>query len=208
MTEIRAICFDAFGTLVEITDKRRPFQTLLRDEVQGKAATEVLTTALDLRGLVRILAHGSEADRLSQLENDLLAECASVRLRPGIDDIWLALRQTGLKIGVCSNLALPYGPTLLSKLPDPPDAVVLSYQVGLIKPDPAIFWLVCDWLHLRPAQILFVGDTQSSDVDGPRSIGMPAMLISEFENHLTDRTTAFGYLPAELVTAIRDQARR
>jgi hypothetical protein len=27
---IRAVCFDAFGTLVEITDKRRPCQTLLR----------------------------------------------------------------------------------------------------------------------------------------------------------------------------------
>jgi len=30
VTKIRAVCFDAFGTLVEITDKRRPFQALLQ----------------------------------------------------------------------------------------------------------------------------------------------------------------------------------
>ena len=32
---IQAICFDAFGTLVEITDKRRPFHALLRGGVTG-----------------------------------------------------------------------------------------------------------------------------------------------------------------------------
>jgi len=32
---IQAICFDAFGTLVEITDKRRPFRALLRGGVKG-----------------------------------------------------------------------------------------------------------------------------------------------------------------------------
>jgi FMN phosphatase YigB (HAD superfamily) len=32
----------------------------------------------------------------------------------------------------------------LSTLPDAPDAVILSFEVGLVKPDPAIFHLVCD----------------------------------------------------------------
>jgi FMN phosphatase YigB (HAD superfamily) len=57
MTEIRAICFDAFGTLVEIADKRRPFQRLLSDKGQGNRAAELLTTALDMRGLMRNFAH-------------------------------------------------------------------------------------------------------------------------------------------------------
>lgn len=29
---IRAVCFDAFGTVVEIADKRRPFQKLLHND--------------------------------------------------------------------------------------------------------------------------------------------------------------------------------
>jgi len=69
-------------------------------------------------------------------------------------------------------------------LPDTPDAVILSYEVGLVKPDPAIFRLVCDRLGLQPAEILFVGDTPAADIEGPCAIGMSAMLISEFEASL------------------------
>jgi HAD superfamily hydrolase (TIGR01509 family) len=178
---IRAICFDAFGTLVEIGDKRRPFRALLRGGVKGISAEEILTKPLNLREVAAGVSHELGEGGLADLEGDLQAECASIRLRPGIMGIWQSLRERGLGIGVCSNLALPYDLPLLSVLPDTPDAVILSYQVGLAKPDPAIFRLVCDRLGFLPAEILFVGDTLSADVEGPKAIGMPAMLISEFE---------------------------
>jgi hypothetical protein len=65
------------------------------------------------------------------------------------------------------NLALPYGEPLLSILPDAPDAVILSFEVGLVKPDPAIFHLVCDGLGIQLAEILFVGDIPAADIEGP-----------------------------------------
>lgn len=99
----------------------------------------------------------------------------------GIDAIWQVLRDKALRIGVCSNLALPYGSPLLPALSDTPDAVIFSYVVGLVKPDPAIFRVVCDQLGCQPKDILFVGDTPAADIEGPHTIGMPAMLISEFE---------------------------
>jgi HAD superfamily hydrolase (TIGR01549 family) len=37
----------------------------------------------------------------------------------------------------------------------------------LVKPDPAIFHLVCDGLGLQPAEILFVGDIPAADIEGP-----------------------------------------
>ena len=178
---IQAICFDAFGTLVEITDKRRPFRALLRGGVKSITAEEVLTKPLNLREVAAGVSHELGEAGVAELEADLQAECASVRLRPGIAEIWQSLRERGLRIAVCSNLALPYGAPLLAVLPDTPDAVILSYEVGLVKPDPAIFRLVCDRLGFQPAEILFVGDTPSADVEGPKAIGMPAMLISEFE---------------------------
>jgi len=181
MTKIRAVCFDAFGTLVEITDRRRPFQAVLQGGVQTITAEEVLTRPLSLREVAARVGHELGEGGLAALEADLQAECASVRLRPGIAEIWQTLRERGLRIGICSNLALPYGAPLLSALPDTPDAVILSYEVGLVKPDPAIFRLACDRLGLQPAEILFVGDTPSADIDGPQVIGMPAMLISAFE---------------------------
>jgi FMN phosphatase YigB (HAD superfamily) len=66
-------------------------------------------------------------------------------------------------------------------MPDIPDAVILSYEVGLVKPDPAIFRLVYHQLRCQPKDILFVGDMPAADIEGPCTIGMPAMLISEFE---------------------------
>jgi len=181
MSGIRAICFDAFGTLVEITDKRRPYHGLLRGGVKGISAEEVLTKPLSLREVAAGVSHELGEGDLADLERDLQAECSSIRLRPGIAEIWRSLRERGLRIGVCSNLALPYGPPLLAALPDTPDAVILSYEVGLAKPDPAIFRLVCDRLGFQPAEILFVGDTLAADIEGPRAIGMPAVLIAEFE---------------------------
>ena len=181
MTEIRAVCFDAFGTLVEIADKRRPFRTLLQGGVKSVTAEEILTRPLNLRDVAARVGYELGESGLADLEADLQAECASVRLRPGIAEIWQSLRERGLRIAVCSNLALPYGAPLLAALPDEPDAVILSYEVGLAKPDPAIFHLVCDRLSLQPPEVLFLGDTPAADVEGPKAIGMPAMLIADFE---------------------------
>jgi HAD superfamily hydrolase (TIGR01509 family) len=200
---IQAICFDAFGTLIEITDKRRPFHALLRGGVKGLKADEVLTKPLNLRAVAAEICHELGEGGLAELEADLQAECASVRLRPGIAEIWQTLRERGLSIAVCSNLALPYGPPLLSALPDAPDAVILSYEVGLVKPDPAIFHLVCDRLRLQPVEILFVGDTPSADIDGPQAIGMSAMHISDFKIYSRRDVHKIGELSEDIIAAIQ-----
>lgn len=181
-TQIQAVCFDGFGTLVAIGDKRRPFRALLGDGSASNAATQALTTPMSLRDLAQDLATIVDEERLTKLEADLSAETASTRLRPGIDAIWGALRQLGLKIGVCSNLAAPYAAALLDCLPDTPDAAVLSFEVGLMKPQPEIYRLVCDRLNLEPHQVLFVGDTVEADVTGPRNAGLFAMHVDEFES--------------------------
>ncbi|MBQ0819903.1 HAD family hydrolase [Microvirga sp. HBU67558] len=202
MTKIRAVCFDAFGTLVEIIDRRRPFQAVLQGGVQTITAEEVLTRPLSLREVAARVSHELGEGGLAALEADLQAECASVRLRPEIAEIWQTLRERGLRVGICSNLALPYGAPLLSALPDTPDAVILSYEVGLVKPDPAIFRLVCDRLGLQPAEILFVGDTPSADIDGPRAIGMPAMLISGFETSIRRDVYKIGEQSGDMTASI------
>ncbi len=93
MSEVRAVCFDAFGTLVEITDKRQPFRTLLRGDVKGITADEVLTRPLSLREVAARVSQELKEDRVTELEKDMQAECASIRLRPRIAAIWQALRQ-------------------------------------------------------------------------------------------------------------------
>jgi HAD superfamily hydrolase (TIGR01509 family) len=167
-------------------------------------AEEVLTRPLSLQEVAARVGHEREEGGLVELEADLQAECASVRLRTGIAEIWQSLRERGLRIGVCSNLALPYGPPLLSALPDTPDTVILSYEVGLVKPDPAIFRLVCDRLGLQPAEVLFVGDTLSADIEAPRAIGMPAMHISDFETYTKRDVHKTGDLSEGVLAAIHN----
>ena len=180
-TTIQAVCFDAFGTLVEITDKRRPFQVMLSEGPKGRRTIDALISPLGLRDIARELAIEIGEARLLELERDLAAECRSIRLRPGMETIWASLRRAGLRIGICSNLALPYAKPLLAVVPGIPDALVLSFEVALVKPQPKIFHLVCEQLGLLDEQILFVGDTPEADVLGPLAVGMHAMTISSFQ---------------------------
>ncbi|MGO4671077.1 HAD family hydrolase [Bosea sp. 2RAB26] len=186
MSEIRAICFDAFGTLVKMVDKRRPFRRLMNEKGTDHRAVDVLTRPLSLREVAKELAIVIGEARLRELELDL-AERASIQLRPGMAVLWAALRRADLRIGVCSNLAQPYAEPLLAILPGIPDALVLSFEVGFIKPQPEIFHCVCEELGLRAERILFIGDTLEADIVGPRAVGMHAMTIDAFEAAVNGR---------------------
>lgn len=184
--QIQAVCFDGFGTLVEIGDKRRPFKALLGDAPSSEAVAKVLTTPTSLADFARHLAIGLDATRLAMLEEDLAAECNSTRLRAGIETMWETLQRLGLKVAVCSNLAMQYGDALVGCLPTASDALVLSFEVGLMKPQAEIYQLVCRQLGLAPDQVLFVGDNLEADVHGPRAAGLFAMHVDAFETGLAN----------------------
>jgi FMN phosphatase YigB (HAD superfamily) len=134
------------GTLVEITYKRRPFREMLSEGPKGRHATDVLISPIGLRDIARELAIAIGEVRLLELARDLATERRSIRLRPGIESIWASLRRAGLRIGSCSNLAPPYAKPLLAVVTGIPDALVFSFEVGLVKAQPEIFHLVCEQL--------------------------------------------------------------
>ncbi|HEY5797921.1 MAG TPA: HAD family hydrolase [Bosea sp. (in: a-proteobacteria)] len=90
----------------------------------------------------------------------------------------------GKKVAVCSNLATQYGDALVGSLPKAPDALVLSFEVGLMKPQAEIYRLVCRQLSLEPDQVLFVGDSLEADVHGPQAAGLFGMHVDAFETGL------------------------
>ena len=155
--KIQAICFDAFGTLVEIKDKRRAHAALighLDPKAQEKLRYDIMRKPLTIQDCVSTYAPHLDKKIIQALEADLAAEIASITLRPQIDKLWSKLRAEGYKIALCSNLALSYGPPLLERLPDRPDALILSYEAGFIKPEPGIYQKVCESLSLSPDAIL------------------------------------------------------
>lgn len=147
--QIRAVCFDGFGTLVDIADKRRPFRSLLGDNPPSDLVTKVLTQPTSLREVARGMSFAPDEDSIAALEAWLEAELASTRLRQGVGALWEALRRIGVRVGVCSNLASPYGYALLGCLPRVPDALVLSFRFGKAKPQIAIYQQVCAEFHLE-----------------------------------------------------------
>lgn len=55
------------------------------------------------------------------------------------------------------------------------DALFYSYEVGLMKPDPAFYTLACSGLGVAPKEAVFV-DNLTECVDGARQVGMGAVL--------------------------------
>lgn len=196
---IQGVCFDGFGTLVEIMDKRRPFQLLIDGESSNSLARYAMEHPIGLRELAQQLSNSVSDERLAELEADLSAELNSVRQRPGMDRVWRAVQRAGLRTGICSNLALPYREPLLAQIPGEPDALILSFQVGTTKPRPEIYHLVCSQVGLEPGQMLFVGDAMIADVMGPRTIGAFSMPIDEFERSFAAGASFYAPSPvAEL----------
>lgn len=180
---IRAIAFDVFGTLVRITQPRRPYRRLLRLlQEQGRPpqaddAARLMSRPLTLAQAAQALGAALPPAALAALQADLALELASISAFPDTALALPALRERGLRIALCSNLAAPYGPPALARLPLQPDVCAWSYAAGAIKPQAAIYTYLCERLDCAPEEVLMIGDTPKADVDGPRAFGMQACLL-------------------------------
>ena len=181
---IEAVCFDAFGTMVEITDKRRAFRPLfnaLSPEKRRALKHRLMREDRPFTDWPEALGVEVDPRVLLEVMERMMIETGSVALRPGMADLWARLRGAGLRLALCSNLANDYVTALRSALPEPPDVDVLSCKDGAIKPELEIYAAVLDGLQLDPGKVLFVGDTPRADIEGPRAAGMKAMHVDELE---------------------------
>lgn len=178
---VRAVVFDAFGTLVQLHDRRRPYRRLLDFSVAAGRkphpddAARIMRSDCDLRGVAAWLGVPEETELLAEIESDLAIELASIDLFPETITTLEVLREKGIRTGLCSNLAQPYARPVLDLLPFTLDAYAWSFEVGAVKPESAIYEAVSRMLALAPEEILMVGDTYEADCLGPRRQGMPAL---------------------------------
>ncbi|SIR79318.1 HAD family hydrolase [Williamsia sterculiae] len=74
------------------------------------------------------------------------------------------VRDAGVPVGIVSNIAFDLRPVFaLAGVDDLVDTLVLSYEVGLVKPDPGIFTLAFDRLGVPAQRGLMVGDSAIAD---------------------------------------------
>ncbi len=56
--------------------------------------------------------------------------------------------------------------------------ILVSEEVGIAKPDPAIFSMALDALAVQPGEALFVGDSPEHDLCGAAAAGIPAIWVN------------------------------
>lgn len=90
-----------------------------------------------------------------------------------------ALREKDIKVGIVSDFAWDLRVHLDHfGFGDLVGTVVISYQEGCEKPDPAIFRKACKNLDVDPRAVLMVGDNPTRD-GGAAAVGMRAYLLPE-----------------------------
>jgi len=136
----------------------------------------IMSHNLNLAELVKLLAVNIPDQFLQELEHDLDEELRSIALYEDSLSTLEELKKLGIKLALCSNLAMPYGKIVSSLLP-PLDAYAWSYKVGAIKPESQIYQYLIDQLECHAKDVLFIGDTPLADFSGPNEFGMSARLI-------------------------------
>ncbi|WP_285042416.1 HAD family hydrolase [Plantibacter sp. LMC-P-059a] len=97
-------------------------------------------------------------------------------LNDGAFDFIARASGAGVRLAIVSNIALDIRPALQRwGIDSLLDAVILSYEVGYVKPDPRIFQLAADALGVDPTECLMIGDSQHDDVGGA-VLGMACLI--------------------------------
>ncbi|MDR7159118.1 HAD family phosphatase [Arthrobacter sp. BE255] len=197
---IDAILFD-YGGVLTTSVKLSIDSWLAADSIVPETFSQVLRAWMSRDAETGTPVHRLETGELSIAEFEMLlaAELRSVdgaavvpegmlgrlfaTMRPDPVMFTLAeeLREAGLAVGLLSNSwGNTYPRARIDALMDP---VVISGEVGLRKPDPAIYELALERLGLPADRVLFIDDAEPN-VLGARASGLRALLHVD---HLSTR---------------------
>lgn len=150
---------------------------------------EVASSAIDTDAAVHRAAHARWFDRAG-LDDDLARELYAVESdaasNPFADDVGpllRALHAAGVRIGVVSDIHVDLRPVFTaqrnpdgSTWADLVSAWALSFELGVAKPDPAIFTTALQRLGLSAAEVLVVGDRATHD-GAAVEVGLTTLLL-------------------------------
>jgi putative hydrolase of the HAD superfamily len=197
---IQAVLLDALGTLVEL---ERPWPHLVGElAARGVVVGEEDARRAMLAEMAYYRAHHDEAVDWKALK-DLRRRCAAVvqdelgsslplddvlgallaairfRAYPEVPGVLVRLREHGARLAVVSNWDVSLHDVLeRTGLRPLVDAVVISAELGVAKPDPAIFRAALHRLGAAADGALHVGDSVEHDVAGARAAGIDAVLVA------------------------------
>ena len=195
MLEIKAVTFDAGGTLIEPWPSVGAIYAQVASEFGLDCSAEQLTsnfldtwsarsafryTRQEWAEVVRDTFAGIAeiSDRVFDAIYERFAEPRSWLIYDDVIPTLQALERTGLRLAVISNWDERLEP-LLQKLGLGTyfRHIIVSSQLGFHKPDQRIFLRAAELLGISPNAILHIGDSLREDVEGARSVGMNPLRI-------------------------------
>jgi putative hydrolase of the HAD superfamily len=165
---------DAFSERAGLGD--RAFVRMLRENDEGRAAL----AAVECGEMPQREFEQTMGRLLGIDDNGLLAKAlGDLEPRPEVIGLTRRARAKGVKVAALSNSwgTGDYDPYDGWGLDEMFDAVVISDQVHLRKPDPAIFLLTAGKLGLVPSDCLFVDDTEHN-LPGAAGLGMGTLFFT------------------------------
>lgn len=188
---IKAVIFDMFETL--ITHYHTPlyfgaqmakdagipedkFQSLWRPTEHERTIGK-LTFEKTLESILRENYCYSEALLKKIVDKRIVAkEACFSHLHPEIIPMLTALKEKGLLIGLISNCFSEEADVIRrSELFTYFDAVYLSYEQGIQKPEEEIFKRCLESLSVKAENCVYIGDGGSSELEAARELGMKAV---------------------------------
>ncbi len=156
-------------------DRRAPYQGQFRE---NKLDTICAAT---VRALYHREPTAEELAAMARLRREAFVEC--IRAEAEVIALVRRLRQryaTGLLSNYpCSDSI--HQSLVSTGLADHLDAVVVSADVGHVKPHPLPFTTVLDRLGVEPARAIYIGDNWLGDVQGAKRIGMKVAYITQYD---------------------------
>lgn len=192
---LRAIIFDLFHTLTgpeaEWSDlpwtsdvlgfDRSTWNELLVSHSRWRLAGEERDPLVIVRTLARQIDPTISEERIQHATRVRIQRFRDSfeRIPPENVETLRALRAAGFRLGLISNAdVMEVEPWHTSPLAGLFDVELFSCEIGLVKPEPAIYARCIQDLGVAPAECLFVGDGGSNELVGAKDAGMSTAFVS------------------------------
>jgi HAD superfamily hydrolase (TIGR01509 family) len=205
VSQICAVLFDYSGTLFRLEEDDSWFRGIEVDErqIDGQVQAELmrrmtaptgqqvdmppkahhawinrdLAPYLHREAYLHVLRESGVADRHAEKLYELMIDPLNWTPYPDTADVLKHLHRQGIKTAVVSNIAFDVRPAFESiGAAEFVDEFVLSFEVGVMKPDAAIFETALTRLGVDAADAIMVGDSDEAD-GGARALGCRFILV-------------------------------
>jgi 2-haloacid dehalogenase len=199
-----AVVFDLGGVLID-WDPRHLYRSLFADEAEmERFLAEVTTPAWNLEqdrgrtfadGIAELVRDHPDRRELIEAFWQRWPETLGGPL-PGTVELLAALRTTGVRLLALTNWSAETFPIGVARYPFLAwfEAVIVSGEVGLVKPDPAIFRLLIERHGIAPASTVFIDDSPAN-IATASALGFVTIPFSDAPA-LGSELVRLGLLPA------------